>query len=327
MAVAEVDGLVFACVLNGEGGAQTADWSKVEAWTPARGVLWAHLDLNAPRVRHWVSTESGLSATTAQAMLATETRPRVFHGKNGFVAILRGVNTNPGADPEDMVDLRMWSDGNRVLTIRRRKLLTPRDILAELLEAEAGPRDASELFERIITRLTERMAGVADGIDETLDGIENTLDRAPAGETRQHLADVRSTAVALRRFLAPQRDAMATLLTSPPKWLEDRARLNLRETTDRLQGYLEDLDAAREHALVLKDQVASAMDERMNRNMYLLSIVAAIFLPLSFGTGLLGMNVGGIPGVENGWAFMWSCLIFAAMLGLELLLFRWLKWL
>jgi len=52
---------------------------------------------------------------------------------------LRGVNTNPVAHPDDMVAIRMWSDGKRVITVRHHKLMTPRDILAQLIEYENGP--------------------------------------------------------------------------------------------------------------------------------------------------------------------------------------------
>jgi zinc transporter len=226
-----------------------------------------------------------------------------------------------------MVGLRMWSDGTRLITIRHRKLLTPRDILSDLLAHQIGPRNASELFERVITRLTERMVTVTDSLGRSLDAIEDEIEDSPSPESRRKLSEVRSMAVSLRRFLAPQREAMASLIAHPPAWLEEQGRLNLRETTDRVQSYVEDLDAAREHALVLKDQISSAMDEKMNRNMYLLSIVAAVFLPLSFGTGLLGMNVGGIPGVENTAAFVVTCLIFVVMLVIEIVIFRHLKWL
>jgi len=65
----------------------------------------------------------------------------------------------------------------------------------------------------------------------------------------------------------------------------------------------------------------------MNKAMYVLSIVAAIFLPLSLLTGLLGINVGGIPGAENKWAFL-LVTFFLVMIALLLIgLFRRLKWL
>ena len=65
---------------------------------------------------------------------------------------------------------------------------------------------------------------------------------------------------------------------------------------------------------------------QMNKTMYLLSIVAAIFLPLGLLTGLLGINVGGIPGTESPYAFIVVCvgLIFIAFI--QALIFRRMRW-
>ena len=68
------------------------------------------------------------------------------------------------------------------------------------------------------------------------------------------------------------------------------------------------------------------MAERMNRNMYVLTIVAAIFLPLGLLTGLLGINVGGIPGSDNPLAFLIVCALIVGVGVLEYALLRLLRW-
>ena len=67
----------------------------------------------------------------------------------------------------------------------------------------------------------------------------------------------------------------------------------MREVSDQLARYLEDLDEARDRAAVTQEELVNRLSEQMNNKMYILSIVAAIFLPLGFLTGLLGINVGG----------------------------------
>lgn len=142
---AEEDGLLFGCRLDGKGGAALVGWKDVESQNADSGGLWLHLDRNSERAKTWLREKSGLTEITAEALLAEETRPRVFRGKKGVVAILRGVNTNPGASPEDMVDLRIWSDGVKVITLRYRRLMTPRDILTQLTEQGNGPENAATL--------------------------------------------------------------------------------------------------------------------------------------------------------------------------------------
>jgi zinc transporter len=101
----------------------------------------------------------------------------------------------------------------------------------------------------------------------------------------------------------------------------------LRETAERTARYVEDIDAARERALISQEELNNRLAERMNRAMYTLSIVAAIFLPLGLLTGLLGINVGGIPGTENPKAFL-IVTVFLVVLAIVLVgWFRKIKWL
>ncbi|MGH7787421.1 MAG: CorA family divalent cation transporter, partial [Candidatus Binatia bacterium] len=66
---------------------------------------------------------------------------------------------------------------------------------------------------------------------------------------------------------------------------------------------VEDLDALRERAAVANDEIRNRAADETNRRMYIMALVAAIFLPLGLITGLLGINVGGLPGVNYEWGF------------------------
>ena len=319
-------GLVFACRLDGAGGGSLQAWEDVADWTDSRDPIWVHLDRTDNNTETWLRTQAGIDDVTAQALLEEETRPRILPVENGLVAILRGVNLNPGANPDDMVALRMFVSDNRLITVRNRRLLTPRDLMGELVEKQSGPKSIPELFVRLAERLTERMNSVVVNLDEQLDDIEVTLDDAVVPELRQRLNQVRQMSVGLRRYIGPQRDALARVQIERPNWLTAALSNQLRETSDKLQRYVEDLDAARDRAVVIRDEISNRMADAMNQRMYALSVVAGIFLPLSFLTGLLGINVGGMPGVENGWAFWITCLLLIFVLVLEYLIFRKLKW-
>jgi zinc transporter len=90
--------------------------------------------------------------------------------------------------------------------------------------------------------------------------------------------------------------------------------------------HLEDLDAIRERVAVTQEELQSRLAEQQNVRMYVLSIVAAIFLPLGFLTGLLGINVGGIPGADNPLAFGMFMGFLVLLLAAQLIYFRVKKW-
>ena len=144
---------------------------------------------------------------------------------------------------------------------------------------------------------------------------------------RPKLAALRRQIASVRRFLAPQRDALDRLNRHTVACLSNDDIQLLREEADRITRYLEDLDLARERTVLMQEELLSKVAQEQNARMYVLSVVAAIFLPLTFVTGLLGMNVGGLPGLESPRGFAMSIVIMVvSAIGL-FGFFRLKKWL
>jgi zinc transporter len=321
-----LDGLIYALLFDGEGGAKELQAEEIADWRPEQGLMWLHFDYSKPDVQRWISDESGLDPVTVSALLAEETRPRASVAGRSLLMSLRGVNLNPGADPEDMVSIRLWSDGQRIISSRRRRLLSMDDIVGQIRNGN-GPRTAAEFITVLASRLTARMH---DAIDELEDGVAELEEAVLTGSRqamRAELSAMRRELIALRRYIAPQREALSRIQLEAPGWFDDLQKLRMRETADRMMLYIEVLDSVRERAGVAQEELANQMSEEANRRMYVLSIVAAIFLPLGFFTGLLGINVGGMPGADNGWAFWVVCGICVTVVVWEVLLFRKKRWL
>lgn len=295
-------GLVFATILDGTGGGREIGWSQLIGWSPADGSLWAHLDRSDAASRDWLSQRSGLEPVVVQALLAEETRPRSVPIGDGLLVVLRGVNLNPGADPDDMVSVRLWLERGRVLSVRQRRVMAVSDLWQRTVEGH-GPRSPGDLLIRLIGRLSDRIGELVEELEERADGLEEELVEGTGSDLRHRLREVRHQAIALRRHLAPQRDAVLRLASEEVEWLDHGQRLALREAADRVLRLVEDLDEIRERAAVVQDELLNRMSEQMNRNMYLLSMVATVMLPLGFVTGLLGINVGGIPLADSPYGF------------------------
>lgn len=320
------NGLFFAQRLLGDGNGCAIGWEAIENWTSGDGPIWVHLDRTHPNTEDWLRHRSGLTKATIDALLANETRPRVFQGKRGTVAILRGVNLNPGENVEDMIDLRIWSEGERLITLRKTRLQTVRDV-SDLLSGHGdGPESISALFGTLITTLSQKMLPTIEGFEPRLDQIEQSFDVSKAGDIRARLVAVRNEAVALRRYLAPQRIALNELVNDPPSWADENWHPAMREAADTLAYYIEELDETRDHAVVIKDDIASQMAETTNRTLYALAVISGVFLPLAFLTGLLGINIGGMPGVEDNRAFWIFCALLVVFGAGEIALFKKLKW-
>ena len=317
---------LHSCIFNGRGGCDEVDFPAIGQWTKDRGILWIHIDVNDEASRQWLAVESGLEPSIVEALLAEETRPRSLLTGEGLLVVLRGVNNNPGNDPEDMVSVRLWIEHDRIISTRRRRLLSVTDIRDSLAQGK-GPKSSGGLLASLTGRLADRIGDFVDQIEDQVDNAEETMTSEGQTQFRQKITTLRRKIASVRRFLAPQRDALDRLYRQPGALLTESEAHELREEADRITRYLEDLELARERTMVLREEFLGQMAQEQNSRMYVLSVVAAIFLPLTFVTGLLGMNVGGLPGLDSPNGFLASVVVMIVAALALLAYFRWKKWL
>lgn len=321
------DGLICAFLLDGSGGGEQLSWPSISTWTPELGVLWMYLDYKGEKCERWLAEDSGLDPVIREALLDPDPRPRCLVTDNdGLMLIIRGVNQERGQDPEDMVSVRVWCDRHRVVCMRHRKVAAMKAMHTRVMQGK-GPAGVGEFVVDMTSEILDRIATVTDTLEDSVAAIEDAVVTSMDVALRHQLADLRRQAIALRRYIAPERDVLASLQGARVTWLSERDRTRLRESAERLTRVIEDLDSARDRAAVTHEEVASRLSEIMNQRLYMLSVVAAIFLPLGFVTGLWGSNVGGIPGLGHPWGFAIMCLSTVALGGLQVWLFRKLRWL
>jgi len=318
--------LIYGYLLDGKGGGSAMDWDAIDAWTPDKGLLWIHLDSTVAESSSWLMKKSGIDHLICESLLEQESRPRNILTNHGLLLILRGVNSNPNSEPEDMVAIRMLVSEHRIISMRYRKIMAMQD-MHQNIETGTGPRSAGEFLVMVAERIADRMGDVISEIDDNVDELEDAVLTAESRDLRTQLADLRRATIGLRRYIAPQRDVLARLLHDRITWFSDADRAHLREVAERTARFVEDVDAARERAAVTQEELNNRLSEQMNKAMYVLSIVAAIFLPLGLLTGLLGINVGGIPGTESPWAFTWVSLVLILLAVGLIVWFRKIRWL
>lgn len=308
---------VFACALDGAGG------QRALASEPP-GPRWYHLDYSQPDARETLAA-LGLGASVIDSLTRPDSRPRTLVQAGGILVILRGVNTNAGADPDDMVSLRLWIEPERLISVRQRRLLSVQDLQDEL-HAGDGPRTVAELAARLIQRLADRIALFVDQLEEQMEICEEPLVSGATLELRQGISALRRQTARVRRFLAPQREALEALARQARDLLGEDCIAAVREQSDRIARYVEDLDLVRERAMVLQEELLNRNVEQQNARMYVLAILSAIFLPITFITGLFGMNVAGLPGTQDSHAFGLVVAVMAAALALAVALMRRKHW-
>lgn len=318
--------ILHACSIDGKGGGQPLEGEAITKLLKDDALAWVHLDAKHPDTRAWLKENiSYLDPMIIDALLAEETRPRVVEINEGLLMILRGMNFNENASPEDMISVRLWIDANRIITLRRRPSKAITDIRDRVLHGN-GPKDSGEFIGQLTFRLFERMEPLMSDLDDRTDMIEEAILENPDPSERTEIINIRKRAIVFRRYIAPQKDVMTHLRLSDQKWISAQNRRQIQESLDRVTRYVEDLDAVRERSQIVKDELANALSDRLNKNLYILSVISAVFLPLGFFTGLMGINIGGMPGVENDNAFWIFSGVLIAMVACQIFIFKKLKW-
>ncbi|MEX1179818.1 MAG: zinc transporter ZntB [Cucumibacter sp.] len=316
--------LVF--VFDGKGGAREVRGAEFEAGgvhPPEGGFIWVHMQRGAASTREWLA-DCELDEFVIEALTATETRPRCTVHGDGAVVNLRGVNPTPGAEPDDMISVRLWIEKDWVVGVWLRALNAVVDLIEAARRGHA-PSSPGDFVARLALRLADRAEPATAELNERVDALEEALLDDGRSPSRGELADIRQTAIGLRRFMFPQRDALATMQIEDLPWLTGTDRSRLREAGDKVTRLAEELDAIRDRAEVIHDQIMDQRAELMGRRMLVLSIVAALFLPMTLLSGMLGMNIGGLPGLDYPYAFWIVCGLMVLIGVIQYFVFKWLR--
>jgi zinc transporter len=305
--------------LDGKGGGTLLPWDKAVCDTLPQGLFWLHLDWDTPLAHQLLVETFGAEPVVAEALIEEDTRPRSLAAGRDEMVILRGVNLTPGAEPEDMISLRMLINEQRVITLTRRELRSIAD-LKSAIDSGQGPATMGEFLCMLIEKIVERVAPVLAQLEDAIDEEEDDLVEGKLSHVESTLVAVRGRIIKLRRYLAPQREALLRLSQEKIAWMGSPERARLSETANQLTRYIEDLDEFRERAQIIQEEIGLYYNRRLTRSTFVITLAASVLVPLNLVAGLFGMNVGGIPGKDSPYAF-W--VIAALFIGLGVFVYLW----
>lgn len=289
-------------------------------------LIWVHLDSNDDEAKGWLTDQAQLPDYIVESLTATETRPRCEQIADGAFLNLRGRSNEEMSMSDPLASVRIWAVAGHVYSVTRRPL-TALDIVVAGVETGliVDPGDLIAEFAAAITAdLDPEVADLGDALDD----CEADLDADRIFQLRREVTKVRVKAIGYRRFLFPQRAAIEKLAALPIVWLEDDDRVHLNAAADRAARMAEELESIRERSALMHEALTDLRAEQIDQRSLVISVVAMIFLPLTFLTGLLGMNVKGIPYAEQPWAFdgvIWVCVAIALAISTYFIRRSWFR--
>jgi len=313
----QVSDAVYAYQFDGKGGVTPID---NEAAITSEKPCWLHLDYAHPASAQWLNTTPLLPDSVREALAGESTRPRVSRLGDGTMITLRAINFNADSRPDQLVTFRVYMTDRLIVSTRHRKVYSIDEVVNDL-QSGTGPINSGDWLVEISDALTDHASEFIEDLHDKIIDLEDALLEQQIPE-RGQLALIRKQLIVLRRYMAPQRDVYSRLASERLPWMENDDRRRMQDISDRLGRALDDLDSSIARTAVLSDEITTVMADAMNRRTYTMSLLAMVFLPTTFLTGLFGVNLGGIPGNTDNYGFAVFCLM---LVGLVLGVAWWLK--
>lgn len=182
---------------------------------------------------------------------------------------------------------------------------------------------ADFLFYTLLDTIVDAYFPVLENVGDRLQKLEQLALLHPTSALLSHLTTARNDVLRLRRAVMPQKEVLAGLMRDRTSALSDRVRLHLEDTTDHCLQAGDVTDLHREMSANLLNLYMSAMANRTNDKMKVLTIMASIFIPLTFIAGVYGMNFEYMPELHVRWAYpaVWITMTLTAV-GLLIFFYR-----
>lgn len=269
---------------------------------------WLHFNLADTRATHWLNSCTLIPEDARELLLDSDAHIRSENFDNSLALIIGDLFHHFKDDPEDLGVLRLYLDNDRLITGRGHPLKSVDRLRHELFEGMVISNSV-DLFARLIYDIGDSMHMVIKNLNDHVDDAEDQILAGHLHNQGSELGRIRRLLARLRRHLSANRQAMQHALPHIARWSQHDIS-ELRQAVEHMESTIQDLELVQERTRLLQEEIAGRMGEATNRNLYVLSMVTVILLPINLITGIFGMNTGGLPWGEDDPSGFWWVIFF-----------------
>jgi zinc transporter len=269
-------------------------WLATPAASASSGFIWLHLSLSNAAAERWMRQSLDLADAFYESLHEGVGSTRLEVESDMLVSVMHDVLFNLSFDAANISTLALCVGPRLVVSARLRPLRSV-DRLRASVKAGQTIRSSGELVAHLLHDQAEVLVDIIRQSTTRVDAVEDTLLENRIGTSRAELSSLRRSLVRLQRLLAPEPAALFRLLNRPPAWLSEEDLAELRHAAEEFSTAVVDAGALTERLKLLQEELAALVNEHSNRTLFILTAVTVLALPINVVTGLLGMNVGGIP--------------------------------
>ncbi len=285
-------------------------------------VTWVDVDVSDEAGTNWLSTQSGLSEEVKSQLLHPGKFSRRENFEQGLLVNMCAMNPASDAKGDDVITVGLFLEQSRVISVRSRKIVAIEEVRSHV-KAGTGPRTPLGFLAFALVCIKKRLEPLITRVSEETGELEASVLEDDVDARVEAVNALRREVFRVRRYVSPFQNILKLIVSDPTIDTSDEESRALDGAAELLTRYLNALEDCRERTLLLHDLIEARTSQTMARATYNLTIIATVFLPLSFVTGLLGMNVAGIPEEHSPWGF-W--IVVGALIVLAIGSWAWLRW-
>lgn len=300
--------LVWAFRMRADGTAEELDVDQPLGAYPD-GWLWLHFDLVEARACDFLKSLPSLPSAAIDAMAQRHHHLQLHAGGACIYGVITDLCRVLGG-ASDQFGFLQFVMTERFLITGRRRALNAVEATRQALQKGKRVASVASLLELIIDHIAEAIDALAEEIALDMDQIEERILDSDTGDHRQQLGIFRRKTVRMHRQLAGLRMIFHRLEQLESEELKPPLRLAAERLSQRFDSLAHEIEALRERARVLQEEIANQLAEESNRHLHALTVVTILFLPPTLVAGFFGMNLLGLPFSESGAGF-WAGVVTA----------------
>lgn len=291
-----------------------------------RGHFW--LDLKGAKKEEVQEIAKALKihSIVVKAMISNVHRARLEEFPDYILLIMHTIELDQNKSHFIFNELDIVANKNFIITCHRENLDAIKEFGKRLYDADYYKKSPGNMLYHLLDLLIDAYDPHFESFERRLEVVEGQLFRSPDTTALAHINHLKKEIARLRRLISPQKEVFNSLGHNSMIFTEDE-RLYLRYLYSRLMHVVEHLDSYHEITIDFMGAYLSLMSNKMNEVMKILTIFATIMMPLTFITGVYGMNFQNMPELywESGYYIV---LLVMALLTLMMLWFfkrkRWM---
>jgi len=281
-------------------------------------VSWINLDgIHDIKTLETLGQSFDLHPLALEDILNTNHRPKIEDFDNYLLIILKMLSFDEEKNQIDSEQISLVLTHNNVLSFQER----PGDVFDGVrtrLKRESGrirQRGPDYLTYALVDSIVDSYFIILEKIGDRLETLEKELTFQPSQETLQQVHHLKGQLMFLRKSVWPLREVANSLLHDEYPLISESINVFLRDLYDHSVQIIDTVETFRDAASGLVDLYMSSISHRMNEVMQVLTIMASIFIPLTFIAGIYGMNFENMPELKTSWGYpaVWSLMIVCAV--------------